>query len=421
MKEKIRALYEDTLFKNSFYLMINTGVQAALGFIFWIICAHLFSPAEIGIGTALISAMGLISYASALGFNNTFTRFLPNSTNRDNEINTGVLLVISAAIIVAFAYVIFIPYTTPALAIIHKNIWYAIGFVVMVALAAINLLTDSIFIAYRGAKFNLFIDGIIMGLTKVFLPFVFIGLGAYGVFVAAGSAASVAMVASILSLIFYFNYKPRLHIDLSVLKNVFHYSFANYIGDLLNIAPTLVLPLIIIDRLGSANAGYYYLALSVANLLNAVGISVATSLFAEGSYGEVALHKLVKRSAIMIAAIMVPAGLVLAFLGPFVLEIFGKSYSQGGAHVIIVLALAAPAVAAYTVGSVILRIKNQLYSIIAVNVVYFLGVSGLAFFWAGYGITWVAGAWLAGNIIAAGMSFLLIYVGNGDYFARKTA
>lgn len=407
MKKKILALYKDTLFQNSFYLMLNTGVQAALGFIFWIICAHLFSPAEIGVGTSLISAMVLISYASALGFNSTFTRFLPTSKNRDKELNTGLLLVIIAAVIIAFAYVIIIPYTTPALSIIHKNIWYAIGFVVMVALAAINLLTDSIFIAYRAAKFALITDGVIMGITKILLPFIFISLGAYGVFLAAGSAASVAMIASIAFLMFYFSYKPRFDIDLSTLKQYFGYSFSNYIANLFNIAPTLILPLIIINNLGSANAGYYYLALAVVNLLYAVASSMSSSLFAEGSYGEVELGKLTKRASLIVTAIMVPAALILAVLGPLVLRVFGSSYSSGGAGVIVVLAIAAPAVAAYMLGNAILKIKNKIYSIIVVNMIYCGLISGLAILWVDRGLVWVAAAWLVGNLVAGMIAFIL--------------
>lgn len=388
--------------------MLNTGVSAALGFIFWIICAHLFSPDQIGIGTSLISAMTLISYAAALGFNSTFTRFLPTSKDRDSELNTGILLVIIAAIIIAFAYVIIIPYTTPALSIVHKNIWYAISFVIMVALAAINLLTDSIFIAYRSAKFALLTDGGVMGTIKMLLPFVFVSLGAYGVFLAAGAAASAAMVVSILLLTAYFNYKPRLKIDVPTLKRLFSYSFSNYIANLFNIAPTLVVPLIIINNLGSANAGYYYLAFAVVNMLYAIASAMSSSLFAEGSYGEVPLGKLIKRASLIVAAIMVPLAGVLAVLGPFVLRVFGKSYSEAGAQVMIILAIGAPAVAAYMLGNAILRIKNQIYSIITVNVIYFLAITGLALLWVSRGLVWVGGVWVVGNLVAAIAAFVCI-------------
>ncbi len=418
---KLRDLFGDNLFRNSFYLMLTTGTMAALGFVFWLICAHLFRPDQIGVATSLISAMSLISYASALGFNTTFVRVLPTSENRNNEINTGLVLVICAAALIATAYIFTIPYLTPALGIIHENALYALGFVMMVALAAINLLTDSIFIAYRAAKYNLLIDGWIMGGAKVLLPLVFVGLGAYGIFTSAGVAAAIGMVASIIFLAHKFGYRPKVRIHLQTLKDVFHYSFKNYVVNLLNLAPTLVLPLIIISRLGPSATAYYYLAFMMANLLYAVTYSVSQSFFAEGSYGEVALKKLVGRSVLILGAITVPAGIVLAVFGPWVLQIFGKSYSEGGANVIIILALAAPAIVAYSLGSAILRIQHKLRSLIIVSIVYLLATSGLAILWASRGLAWVAGAWLVGNLIAGTISSFLIFRSHRRFLTSQLA
>jgi O-antigen/teichoic acid export membrane protein len=401
--------------------MLNTGAQAALGFIFWIICARLFSPDQIGVAASLISAMSLISYFSLLGFNGTFIRFLPTSKNRNNEINTGLVLVICTAVIIATGYILAVPFIAPKLGIIHQNIFYAVAFVALVALAAINLLTDSIFIAYRAAKYNLLIDGGIQGIIKVVLPFAFVSLGAYGVFIASGSAAMVAMVASIIFLMLKFDYHPRVDIDKGTLRNVFSYSSSSYIANLLNIAPTLILPLLVINRLGAAEAGYYYLAFAVANLLYAIAFSVSQSLFAEGSYGQVPLGTLLKRSLIIIVAIMVPSGIILAFLGPFVLGIFGRSYSVAGAQVIMILALSAPVVAVYSVGNALLRITNKIYSIVVVNVIYFVAVSGFAVLWVDRGLTWIAIAWAIGNLIAGVTAFCLLLYGSREGTNRGKA
>ncbi len=388
--------------------MLNTGIQAILGFFFWLISAHLFTPAEIGVAASFISAMTLISYLSLLGFNTTFVRILPTSTNRDNEINTGLLLSISAALIIGTAYVLLAPHIAPSLDIIRENIFYAMGFIILVALATINLLTDSIFIALRAAKYNLLIDGWIMGTIKMLLPFAFVDLGAYGVFAASSSAAAIAMFLSIVFLVTKFGYKPRLNINMQTLRNMFHYASSNYFANLLNIAPVMILPLIVINRLGSTEAGYYYLAFTVANLLYAVVYSVSSSLFAEGSYGEVKLKKLFIRSSLIITAIIIPVGLILAFFGPLILQLFGKSYSDAASRVIILLALASPAVAAYTLGNVLLRIMHRIYSIVIVNLVYMVTISGLAILWVNRGLPWIAIAWMIGNVAAAATGFIFI-------------
>lgn len=411
MLKKLRHLYQDTLLQNSFYLMLTTGVMAVLGFAFWFVCARLFSPDEIGIATSLISAMSLISYAGLLGFNNTFVRILPTSSNKNGVINTGLLLSVGAAVVLASGYVLLLEFISPKLDIILDKPWYSIVFVVMVALATINLLTDSIFIAFRGARFNLLIDGGIMGVTKLFLPLAFVSLGSYGVFLASGSAASVALLASIIFLIVKFDYRPALSIHIQTLRNVFHYSFVNYIANLFNIAPTLILPLIVLNHLGAANAGFYYLSFTVANLLYAVVYSVSSSLFAEGSYGEVGLKKLFTRSAIIVSAIAVPSGLILALFGPAALSVFGKSYSDVASHALTILALAVPAVAAYTLGLVYLRITHRVYAVVTVNIIYMVTISGLALLWVNRGLSWIAIAWAVGNTVAALAIFIpLIFV-----------
>ena len=400
----------DHLFRNSMYLMMTTGAMGAFGFFFWIICTHLFTPAQIGIGTTLISAMTLISLASLLGFNTTFIRFLPNSQNRNDAINTGSLLVISMAALLAIAYIILIPTITPQLEIIRQNIWYALGFIAIVASVSITSLTDSIFISFRSTHFNLLTNGLTVGIMKLILPMLFVGFGAYGVFAAFGLAASFGTIVAILFLYFKFEYRPQLKIDVSILKKVFSYSFTNYFVNLTNISPALVLPIIVINRLGADAAAYYYLAFMIINLLYTVSGSVSQSLFAEGSHAGNNLRNLIRNSLVILASIMLPAGIILALFGPLVLQFFGKSYSAGGSDVIVLLALAAPAVAAYNLGSSLLRIRQQTRSLLIASITYSALIISLSLLWADKGLVWIAVAWMAGNTAAAIVSFFAIYL-----------
>lgn len=410
MIDKIKSLYQDTLLQNSIYLMLSTGTISVLGFVFWMICSRLFTPDEIGLATSLISAMSLISYMSLLGFNSTFIRILPTSTNRNNIINTGLILSIIASVFISILYLEAIDLIAPKLKIILSTNWREIGFVILVTLATTNLLTDSIFVAFRGAKYNLLINGFIQGIIKLLLPLILVFLGSYGIFLASGAAASVAMVASIIFLVLKFEYKPELTINIQTLKNVFHYSFINYIASAFNIIPTLILPLIVLNHLGAASAGYYYISFTVANLLYAVVYSVSSSLFAEGSYGEIPLKKLIKKSILIISVLIIPASFILAILGPYIIGLLGKSYSNSTIDLIRIFAIASPAVMAYTLGNVILRVTHRVYSIIFVNFVYVISISGFALLWADKGLVWIGMAWLIGNFFAAVFAFLSILI-----------
>lgn len=397
----------DSLYLNSIYLLLNTMLMAGMGFIFWLLCARLFDSEQIGVATTLISAMTLVSYTSLLGFNNTFIRYLPTSKRRNEQISTGLILTLIAAIFIASAYVLLVPYIAPKLGIVHQPI-YGIGFVLLAACAAGNLLTDSIFIAYRAARFNLLVNGLIMSCTKVLLPLVFVSFGAYGIFLASGSAAAAALLASLYFLIKKFGFKPSHKVDKTELQQVFRYSFSNYIANLLNIAPTLILPTIIINELGASSAAYYYLAFMIANLLYTVAYSLTQSLFAEGSYEERTHSELIKKAGGALAALTIIGSVVLAVSASLLLNVFGNDYSLQAAPVLRVLALAAPAVALYVMVNVLLRLHKQTRAIIIVDAIYLLVVCGLAIIWAPRGLTWIGAAWLLGNLTSGLVGLILL-------------
>jgi O-antigen/teichoic acid export membrane protein len=409
VKDKFAQLHRDSLVQNSFYLMLSTAVMAVLGFIFWLIAARLFKPDQIGVATTLISAMTLISYIGLLGFNSTFIRFLPLSKNRSNEINTGLLLSTIAAMAVAAVYLLLVPIIAPGLSIVHDNLLFAFGFIVLVALSCVNLLTTSIFIALRAAKYNLFINGLLMSLVKLVLPAAFIGMGAYGLFAASGAGAAAALLASLYVLVRRFGYKPRTKLDTKTLKNVWQYSFSNYSANLLNIAPTLILPLVVLNHLGAAAAGYYYLASMVANLLYTVVYAVSQSLFAEGSYADKGMRELLTRSTWVIAAVMIPGVLAIYGGAPIMLHIYGPAYVANATQLLQILALAGPMVSVYTIVNVLLRINKQSRDIIIMDTFYLVSIAGLAELWANNGLVWIGYAWIIGNSVAGlvGLTFLL--------------
>lgn len=380
--------------------MLSTVVQAFFGFAFWFLNARLFSPADIGLASALISASTFIAYLSLLGFNSTFVRFLPTSKQRNDKINTGLILVLCTGVIVSLVYLALLPVLAPSLTFVTTHVWYVLGFVLLSAAAAGNLLTDSIFIAYRSAQYNLRIYAI-QSVAKLLLPLAFIGLGAYGVFAASGTAMALALGLSVSYLIRRFHYRPAVVVSREVIKSTWSFSSASYAANLLNIVPTLVLPLIVVNQLGPESAGYFYLAFMLVNLLYAVAYAVAQSLFAEGSYGQEGFRHLLTRATALLMAVMVPAALVMAVAGPWVLQLFGKSYGDGAAATIVVLALSAPAVAAYVLACVVLRITKQTVALVLMNVFYAFIICALAWMWSGKGLAWVAGAWLVGNVATA--------------------
>jgi O-antigen/teichoic acid export membrane protein len=399
----------DHLLRNSFFIVASTATMGGLGFVFWLLGARLFTPHQIGLATTLTSATVLISYLSLLGFNSTFIRFLPTSDNRDAEINTGLTCVLLAGIVGATAYIVVVPWFVPALAFARDSVAYAAAFVVLTAFAGVNLVTDSVFIAYRAAKWNFLVDGLIQSGSKLVLLIALVGLGAYGIFAASGLAALIAVGFSLLFMVRSFAYKPRIQVSRVVLRRVFSFSAINHAASLLNIVPILLLPLIVIAGRGPAQAGYYYVAFQIATLFYTISYAISQSLFAEGSYEEVDLARLVRRSAKITCLAMLPA-IALPLGSHLLLLVLGATYSQHAAATLAVLGLAVPAVSLNVWTSCLLRLTKQLTALVWSNVVFVVVLCGLAVAWVHRGLGWVAFAWLLGNLVsgAVGGAALLV-------------
>ena len=217
------------------------------------------------------------------------------------------------------------------------------------------------------------------------------------------AATDIVVVLSLVLLAKRFAYRPQARISGRVVRQVFTFSASSYVANLLNIAPVLLLPLIVISARGAAAAAYYYVAFQVANLLYAGAYAVSESLLAEGAYAEGAFRHLVRRSGKLLGLVMLPASILLALASPWLLRIFGGAYSDHAASTLAIFALASPAVALNTSVASLLRLTNQHAALIAANVVYVAAICGLAGLLVDRGLAFVASAWLVGNLACGGL------------------
>jgi colanic acid/amylovoran biosynthesis protein len=406
--------------------MASTGTMAAMGFVFWLVVARLYTPGQVGTATVLISASSLIAYLSLVGLNSTLVRFLSSSENKDVQISQAVLIVFVVGAVLSAGYITGLPLYASKIGFIRDNLLYAGSFVVMGAFAGVNLLLDSVFIAERKPQYNAVIDGLIQGLTKLALPMIFLGLGAYGIYASTGVAYVVAAVASILCMRRALGFKLSLNAQnfrdrrIAPSSHV-RYSFSSYVSSVLNIAPVMVLPVIVLQTLGAAQAGYYYVVFQVANLLNAVSYAVGESVFAEGSFDESRFRELRRRSGWIIFLLQVPAVAIVAATSRWSLELFGSEYSREGHRLLAVFAIGALAVGLNTWASFLLKLTRQMAALIGSNVVYSIVTIGLALLWAPRGLVWVGGAWLLGNAASGMFAVIALFLHRTNWRDRAVA
>ncbi len=396
--DRLRA---DHLIRNSLFLILSSAVQAGLGFAFWIIAARLFSTTDVGRASSLISATTLVSFFALLGLNSTFVRFLPTVRDRDELITAGLILVTAFGAILGLGYAFLTPEIAPRLAFVGHRPILALGFALLTAVGAANLLTDSIFIAGRKAGYNALVDGGIGGITKVLACLALTGTGAYGLFCGSASGAAAAGVASVLLMFKVLRWRPAITSIRQTLWPLLRFSGANYLGNVLNMLPGLLVPLIVLDRIGASAAAYYFVPFQIAQLLYSAGGAVEQAFLAEGAHNGSVGRQLVWRSARVLVSFCLPAYLVLTLGARWILLIFGSGYSQHGSTGLILLATAALPIAAGSWLMTILRLAGRLRAIVVSNVVYAVAISSLAWFLAPRGLTAVCAAWPLGALLGA--------------------
>src|SRR3990172_7121827 len=74
-----RRLLAMPLYQNAIYLWGNMLVVALAGLLFWALSAALYSPAEVGLAAAAISALTLLAMISTLGLGMGLVAYLPGS------------------------------------------------------------------------------------------------------------------------------------------------------------------------------------------------------------------------------------------------------------------------------------------------------------------------------------------------------
>ncbi|MFF7634661.1 polysaccharide pyruvyl transferase family protein [Kitasatospora sp. NPDC008050] len=400
----------DQLAHGSAYLLAATVGTAGLGFLFWVAAARLFSPAQVGTATSLTNAISLIAYFSLCGLNSTLVRFPAPPERRHAQISQALLLVFAAGCLLGTAYLLGLPLYGARLLAVRADPVQAVLVVLFCALSAVNLLTDAVFISERIPQYNTLVDGVLQGLGKVGLPFLLTGLGAFGLVASVGGGYAVAVLASLWFLRRRIGLRFTLRGGGTRLREQLGFSVGSYLSSLLNLLPLLVLPLLVLQRLGTAAAAYYFVAFQVANLGNAVSFAVSESMFAEVSADESRFVPVLRRSARLIALIQLPGAVLLAVGSGLLLRLFGGAYPARAQGLLVVLAAGTAAVALNTVGSFALKLVRRMAPLVWSNVVYAVVTIGLAALWAGHGLVWFGYAWGLGNL-ASGLFAVLALCG----------
>lgn len=396
----ISLVRHDSLLRNSLYLLVSNFVLAGFGFLFWIVAAHVFTSEQVGLGSALIAVVSLLSSIGQFGFNTALIRYLPKAERRNELISTVIWLTIILSALVSLGYLLGMPLFSDKLLFVRNSPWLAATFVLATVLASVNALTDSIFISFRSTQYIMIIN-FIASISKVVLPILLVATGSLGVFLAYVIMTIIGVTLSLGIILRRLAVRWQLVMSPVIVRQIARFSLANHAATFMSQLPGLVLPVLILQQLGARNSAYYYLAMMIVTFLNTVPQMINQSLFAEGSHGELALGALAMRSLRISLMIMIPAVALVLVLGRFALGVFGSEYADGGIGFLSFEALASLILCFNLIGNTILRVEHRVNAMVAVNALYVVASLTLVWIMVPYGLTAVGIALLIGQAVAA--------------------
>lgn len=390
---------KSTFHMNAFYLMLSTFVLAVSGFLFWIFITRMYDTASVGVATTLLSVSGLLSLLGLAGFDTTFVRFLPHADRKNDYINSGFIVVIVASTVLAGGTALALPLLSSSLHILYDP-WFFTSFVFFTVVSALNVLVNAIFLAHKRARYT-FVINVLFCSVKVLLPLVVLRGNEATIFILAGASQLVGLVLGIAWLRHKFKYNFAPIIDTKALRLIRKFSSLVYVSSILNLLPPTLLPLMVTYLIGPEDAAYYYMAFTIAGVLYTIAYASMQSVFAEGSHDETALKVHVLKAAKLIASVLVPAAVFVAFISEFLLSIFGPAYARSASSLLQIFALSALPVAIYSAFGAIFKVTKNVWGVVVMNIVYAVSILGFSYFLIpGSGIVAIGWGWLVGNLAA---------------------
>jgi O-antigen/teichoic acid export membrane protein len=414
-RHRLARIVRQPLFANAGYLWGVTVVGGLVGFLCWGIAARLYTPEQLGIASAVVSVVGLLSRIAGMGVGEGLVRFLPEARRPRRLLNTALTFTGLAALLVGGVYLAGIGLWSPSLEGLRANALYVAAFLAFNLAVTLFGILQMTFVARRRAGYALVQTGIASGL-RLLLVVPLVGLGAAGL---TGSVAIGFVVAAALSLTVSLprvevGYRPRPDWLWADLAPILPYSAGTYLAQLLVQAPQLLLPLLVLETLGPAASGYAYIAWMLGTALASPGVALAHSAFAEGSNAPDSLRAVLSRS-MRAGLVLTGAGaLAIVVAAPWVLRIFGTDYAAEAVTLLRLLAAAVPLVVLSLLYFTRLQVEKRIGRLILLSGVIAVLTLGLAaLLMPRYGITASGVGWLLGNGLVAGLALVAMWRDRG--------
>lgn len=393
------------MYANGLALVLNAGLAAAFGSVFWIIAARRFHPDAIGLGAAVVSAATLAALVGKAGFDAAIIRYAPSASRQ--ALLRLFIRAISATLgltgLVAVGMLWVAHLGLPAFQPLLEPI-FAAGFVALALGTALAWMLDAYFISAQKTG-PVLTRNVAFNVVKLSVP----------IFIAAswgGRAIPLAWgVGLVASLLVAFALLPKTllgHTPRGTIPKdgALGYSMRNYALNLAELLPGVLLPILVVRELGPEENARFFVAWTIAAVVFVASKAIAQSAFAALVHNSDD-ERSIRKGALLSAALLGPAAIILYVGAHPILGLFGSHFTAS-APLLRVLALSIPFVIASNLYLTYLKARNAGWELTLLPVASLLALviaSPIAL-----------ALW---GIVATGLVWLIVQVMVGTYGATR--
>lgn len=391
------------LFTNTYVIMAMRLLGMFGGFVFWAVAARLVNVDQVGLASGILASAALVARLSQLGFGQVLVRYAPGASDSSRLLNLLLTATAGIAALLAGVFLMGLELWSPALRpVCESPVMIGIFLVTAVSLSLSNLLVWQ-FVAHRMPIYSL-AKNVVQILLSVALVLVLV--------LAAPDSRSLVF-ASMLSILISVivtvrvfvpkvsrNYRFRFVLPVRLHISETAYALSNYVSDILRTLPHNLLPLLMINVLGTTVGAYGFIVWSIALGLDGLANSVAPSFFAEGANNP-AMAPTYAKAAVRFSVLM-GGGITLVMLAgaPILLYFYGPAYVQNGYLPLVLLTVSIVPSVIVAVYVSLLRIRDRVAELVLVtafDLVLAMAITYVAMLWLG--LLGVGVGWLSSRLV----------------------
>jgi O-antigen/teichoic acid export membrane protein len=314
--------------RNAYALVLNAGISGALGLVYWVLAARHYGDADVGRGSAAISALMLLVGLVSVSVAGTLNRFIPKSGRRTFAVVAWTYLLTSAAVaVLTVAFLATLDWWGPTFDLLRAadtRLWF---FAAAVA-ASVFTVQESVLTGLRAAVW-VPVGNAATGVAKIVLLVVLAeSMPRSGVFFS-WVLPLLVVIFPVNLLIFGWLLPGHLRTTTQAVvtrAQIGRFFAADYLGALFLFATIYLIPVLVATRVEPHTYAYFFVAWTIASVMSLVAVNLATSLAVEGVYDAPSLTHNCRSALTRALGLLLVGAVGISLAAPYTLGLLGPGY-----------------------------------------------------------------------------------------------